>query len=581
MRKSKNYIARNYEKIRHYLKPYWGRALASVLFTIPVGLIDALIAWALKPYLDVVLVEKNLSLSIYVPFLIIGVSLFQGIFLYYSNYLNTWVGTKISNDLKYDLFQNLLRQDAVFFDKNTSGTIQMRFNTDVDTACNGLLNHLKMFIMRFFSSISLLIVLVINSWQLAIIAIGILLFALFPFTKIRKYIDGIMDKTVFSGAEIATHFSESFQGNRVIASYNLFEYQKEKFFNTLRNIFYLGIKMVQRTGLLSPLMHFLISIGVALITWIGSYLILHNQLTAGGFVSFVTALLLIYHPIKAMGNDFGPFQAALMALERVFHLLDLSPQIKNTENARDLLDIKEGIEYKNVTFSYKKGRKVLDKISLKIDVGTKVAFVGNSGGGKSTLISLLPRFYEATSGKILIDGEDIKNIKLKSLRDQIAVVFQDNFLFSGTIRENILLGNEKISDEQLQTAIESACLTEFVKTLENGLDTQIGERGVLLSGGQKQRIAIARAFIKNAPIVILDEATSALDNKSEQVVQKAIENLMTNRTVLIIAHRLSTIKNADKIVVLNNGKIAEIGTHGELMKNKKGNYWALYNAQKK
>ena len=223
----------------------------------------------------------------------------------------------------------------------------------------------------------------------------------------------------------------------------------------------------------------------------------------------------------------------------------------------------------------------MKNISLKINVGTKVAFVGNSGGGKSTLVNLLPRFYEITSGKILIDDIDIKNFKLESLREKIAIVFQDNFLFSGTIRENILLGNNKISEKQLNSVLESACLREFIDSLEQGLDTQIGERGVLLSGGQKQRIAIARAFIKNAPIVILDEATSALDNKSEQVVQQAMENLMHNRTVLIIAHRLSTIKNADNIIVVNNGEIVEAGTHEELLKKKKGIYSLLHNAQKK
>ena len=579
--KNKIYVTRNYEKIRHYVGPYWIRGLASILFTIPVGIIDAFIAWSLKPYMDVILVEKNLSLSIYVPMVIIAVSLIQSIFTYYSNYLNTWVGTKISNDLKFDLFQKLLRQDANFFDNNTSGNIQMRFNTDVDTACNGLLTHLKMFAMRFFSSISLLFVLLINSWQLSIIAISILLLSIYPLTKIRKFIDSITTETVFSGAEIATHFSESFQGNRVITSYNLFQYQKDKFLKTLKNIFYLGIKMVQRTGLLSPLMHFLISIGVALIVWIGSYLILKNHLTAGGFVSFVTALLLLYHPVKAIGNDFGAFQTSLMALERVFNMLDIAPKIFDSKNSKILKNVKNCIEFKNVNFEYKKGRPVLKNISLKINVGTKVAFVGNSGGGKSTLVNLLPRFYEITSGKILIDGIDIKNFKLESLREKIAIVFQDNFLFSGTIRENILLGNNKISEKQLNTVLESACLREFIDSLEQGLDTQIGERGVLLSGGQKQRIAIARAFVKNAPIVILDEATSALDNKSEQIVQRAMENLMHNRTVLIIAHRLSTIKNADNIIVVNNGEIIESGTHEELLKNKKGIYSLLHNAPQK
>jgi subfamily B ATP-binding cassette protein MsbA len=285
---------------------------------------------------------------------------------------------------------------------------------------------------------------------------------------------------------------------------------------------------------------------------------------------------MLYQPIKALGNDFSAVQSSLAAMERVFSILQETPSIINRKNAIPLTSIKDKIEYKNVDFGYEKDRFVLKKININIDVGQTVALVGNSGGGKTTFVNLLPRFYDIVSGEILIDGIDIRNFELDTLREKIAVVFQDNFLFSGTIRENILLGKNNATRQEIDEVVKLAYLEEFVSKLPMGLNTNVGERGVLLSGGQKQRVAIARAFIKNAPVVILDEATSALDNKSEAVVQKAINNLMKDRTVFVIAHRLSTVRNADKIVVLNQGEIVETGTHDDLIK-KNGAYTSLYN----
>ena len=267
-----------------------------------------------------------------------------------------------------------------------------------------------------------------------------------------------------------------------------------------------------------------------------------------------------------------------MAIERVFEMIDMPIQIDEKENAKEMKTLEKGIEFKNVDFSYTPEKQILKNINLTIQKGQTVALVGNSGGGKSTIISLIPRFYDVENGEILIDGENLKNLSTHSVREQIAVVFQDNFLFSGTIRDNILLGKPNATETEIQNAIKSACLSDFIASLETGLDTEIGERGVLLSGGQKQRIAIARAFLKNAPIVILDEATSALDNKSEAIVQQAIDNLMKDRTVIVIAHRLSTIQNADKIVVLNEGEIVEEGSHQTLL-DKKEAYYTLYQAQ--
>ena len=574
-------IVVNYRKILPYVKPYWGRALTAVLITIPIGSMDAVIAWALKPYMDVVMVEKSTSgaSTFLIPLLIVVFSLIQSLLTYMATYLNTWVGQRVAMDVKKKLFAKLMRYNASFFDKNTSGDVIFRFNNDVDSACSGLLNNMKLFTTRLFSSLSLIGVLFYNSWQLAIIATIVLLGALFPLTRVRKRIKGLMDKTVFSGSRVMTHFNETYNGNRIISSYNLYDYQNRRFCNTLDEVFKLGMKMIQRTGIISPIMHFVVSLGIAIVIWMGSYLIVTEQITAGTFVSFLAALIMLYNPIKSIGNNFNSVQMALLAMERVFSNLERVADIRNAENALNLDTPKNCIEYKNVCFSYVKDKPVLDNVNLKINIGETIAFVGNSGGGKSTLVNLLPRFYDVTKGCIQIDGKDIKGLDIDSLRDNIAIVFQDNFLFYGTIRDNILLGKSDASEEEINNAIKNACLDEFISTLDKGLDTEIGERGVLLSGGQKQRIAIARAFIKNAPIVILDEATSALDNKSEAIVQQAIDNLMTDRTVFIIAHRLSTVRNADKIVVVNYGKIVEIGSHDELINKKDGIYASLYHTQ--
>lgn len=576
-----SYMVQNYMKIYPYVKPYWVRALLAVLITIPIGSLDAVIAWALKPYMDVVMVEKSTSATAYIPLLIIFFSLIQSMLNYTATYLNTWVGRRITNDLKEDLYKKLLHYDAHFFDTTTSGDVQFRFNNDVEAACSGLLANLKLFTTRVFSSISLIFVLFYNSWQLAIVAVIVLGCALFPLTRVRKKLKELMEKSVYAGGNIATHYNETYSGNRVITSYNLYDYQYGRFKDNMRMIFKIGMKMVQRTGLLSPMMHFIVSLGIALVIWLGSYLIVHHEITSGNFVSFIAALIMLYNPIKSIGNNYNSVQMSLMAMERVFALLAAQPAILNRENAVKLDGVNKVIEYKNVWFEYIKDKPILKGVNLKVKVGQTIALVGNSGGGKSTFVNLLPRFYDIRDGQILIDGVDIRDMDLYSLRDKIAIVFQDNFLFAGTIRENILLGRHDATPEQISRAVKSACLEEFVNSLDNGLDTEIGERGVLLSGGQKQRIAIARAFIKDAPIVILDEATSALDNKSEAIVQQAIENLMNDRTVFVIAHRLSTVRNADKIVVINNGEIVESGTHKQLLEKENSIYAALYKTQLK
>ena len=569
----------NYKRMWPYIKPIWFRAILSLLICIPIGSLDAIIALALKPYMDLVMVEKSIASPWYIPLGIVAFTSMQGGLKYLSAYLSTWVGVKISNALKFDLFKKLLTYETSFYDKRNSGDVVFQFNNMADTACSGLLDNLSVFIQRIFSSISLVCVLFYNSWQLATIGVLVLACAFAPVARLQKRIKGVLDKTVVADSAIITEYNEAFAGNKTITSYNLQQHEINKFEWILQNIFNLRIKLVQRTQWLSPMMHVIVSVGIAGAIAYGSHLIMSNQITAGNFVSFITALILLYTPVKSIGNNLNQVQFSFYAIEQVFNLLDGQPTIVDNENAKTLDVHPQNIRFEDVCFEYVENTPVLKHINLNVEKGETIAFVGNSGGGKSTIVSLIPRFYDVKSGAITIDGIDIRDYTLKSLRQSIAVVFQDNFLFSGTIRENIMLGNEKATEEQMQKAIKMAYLDDFISTLKDGVDTQIGERGILLSGGQKQRVAIARAFLKDAPIIILDEATSALDNKAEAIVQKAIDNLMQDKTVFVIAHRLSTIRNADKIVVINQGEIAEQGTHDELLQIENGAYKMLYDMQ--
>lgn len=569
----------NYKRMWPYVKPIWFRALLSLLICIPIGSLDAVIALALKPYMDIVMVEKTISSPWYIPLGIIAFTSIQGGLKYLSSYLSTWVGVKISNALKFDLFKKLLTYETAFYDKRNSGDVIFQFNNMADAACLGLLDNLSVFIQKIFSSLSLICVLFYNSWQLATMGVIVLACAFAPVAKIQQRIKGVLDKTVVADSAIITEYNEAFAGNKTITSYNLQINEINKFNWILKNIFNLRIKLVQRTQWLSPMMHVIVSVGIAGAIAYGSHLIISHQITAGNFVSFITALILLYNPIKSIGNNLNQVQFSFYAIEQVFEKLDGQPNIKDKENAICMKTEHSQIEFKNVYFEYTENVPVLKNINLKINKGETIAFVGNSGGGKTTIVNLLPRFYDIKSGSITIDEIDIKDFTLHSLRQNIAVVFQDNFLFSGTIKENILLGKSNATDKEINQAVKMAYLDEFILTLQNGLDTVIGERGVLLSGGQKQRVAIARAFLKNAPIIILDEATSALDNKAEAIVQKAIDNLMQDKTVFIIAHRLSTVKNADKIAVINEGELVELGTHEELMNIENGQYKALYEMQ--
>lgn len=562
-----------------YFKPYLFRTLLALLLAIPIGSLDAVIALSLKPYMDIVMLNKQMQSPLYIPFLIIIFTTIQGTLNYLATYMNDWVGGKVTNDLKIDLYKKLMHQSSSFFDKQTSGKVLKGYNNDADKSCSGLLTNIKTCISRLFSSISLIAVLFYNSWMLAIIAVIALTCAMIPLMKMKSTIKGVYNKSEGENAKVLTTYNEAFAGNKIIAAYNLYDLKKSQFNKLVNTVFGLRIKITQHIGWLSPLMHIIVSCGIGAVIGLGSYLIVQGKLTAGQFVSFITALIMLYTPIKGLGNNAKSMTTCLCAMERVVSKLDKKSGIIDKPDAINFPDFKDKISFEDINFEYKKDKPVLKNISFEVSKGETIALVGNSGGGKTTIVNLLPRFYNLKKGAIKIDGVSINDIKLNDLRAHIAIVFQDNFLFEGTIRDNILLGKLDATEAELHNAIKNSYLEDFINLLENGLDTQIGERGVLLSGGQKQRIGIARAFLKNAPILILDEATSALDNQAEHIVQQAIDNLMKDRTVFVIAHRLSTIQNANRIAVINQGYLTELGTHEELLKIPNGDYKKLYNMQ--
>ena len=571
-------VYQNYAHMWPYVRPIWFRALISVLLCIPIGSLNSVIALVLRPYMDVVMLEKHQTVW-YIPVAIVLFTSLQGGLTFVSAYLNTWVGNKMANGLKLDLFKKILTFSTSFFDRRKSGDVIMQFNNMAEGACSGLVGNFAKFMTVLFQSISLVLVLFYQSWKLAIIATIVLAAALAPVAKIRKMISEVFKKSISADSAIITEYNEVFAGNRTVTAYNLANREINKFKEILENVFRLRIKMVQRTQWLSPMMHVIVAIGIAITLGYGQHLIVTKQMTPGAFVSFITALILLYTPIKSIGETFNAVQMSFFMIEGVFANLELKPIIYDRPQARPMPRDYQEIKFNDVCFAYNPDKQILNNINFSVRHGETIAFVGNSGGGKTTIVNLLPRFYDIQSGSITVDGVDIRDFTLKSLRDNMAVVFQDNFLFAGTIRDNILLGNPQASEEQVQQAVKMAYLDEFVASLKDGLDTMIGERGILLSGGQKQRVAIARAFLKNAPIIILDEATSALDNKAEAIVQKAINNLMQDKTVFVIAHRLSTIQNADKIVVINEGRIVEEGTHHDLLQIGNGAYKSLYELQ--
>jgi len=580
-------------RIWPFIKRYWFRIALGFAISIPLGLFDGVTAFALKPYMDYVIGGKDFVLqwrgfsislnrsqmAILIPTCVVVVAALQGILRYLSEYLSAWVSNHITNDIKISLFRKLIYMHPQFFDENSSGIVISRYMGDPAAASQGIVDYLKEVVTSGFGAMGLIAVMLYSSWKLALIGVVILCAAFIPVALIRKRVKAASNKGMVIGGKITTNINETYAGNKVMAAYRLQNRQLDDFVFQTWDAYNVGMSLLKRAAWMSPLMYLIASFGIAGVLSLGTYLIQSGQMTPGACASFVTSLLLLYKPVKTLGNTFTRLQNVFVAMGRIFELFDLEPEIKDCENPKEMQPLEKEIVFDHVDFEYNPGIPVLKDFSLTVPKNETLAIVGNSGGGKSTLVNLLPRFYDVKSGSICIDGVDIRSLSLESLRRNIAMVFQDNFLYSGTIRENIMMGNPGASEEELQRAVVYAHLEDVISEHPEGLETRLGERGLTLSGGQRQRVAIARAILRNAPIIILDEATSALDNASEAVVQKAMDNLMKNKTVFIIAHRLSTIKNAHRIAVINEGKLVELGTHESLMQIPGGQYRHLYEMQ--
>lgn len=580
-------------RIFPYIKPYLFRIILGFMVAIPLGLLDGVTAFALKPFMDYVVGKQDWVFHVFgneytltwqlfafiIPFGVVAFAGVQGVLRYLNDYISAWTSAHITNNVKFDLFHKLVHMDPQFFDENSSGIVISRYMGDPTTASAGIVDNIKTITTSLFGALGLIAVMLYSSWRLALVGVIVLTIAFLPVALIRKRIKNASNKNMVIGGNITTNINETYSGNKVMAAYGLQDRQEEYFVRQTWDSYNVGMSLLKRAGWMSPLMYLIASIGIAIVLAYGTSLINNGIMTAGSFASFVTSLLLLYKPVKTLGNTLTGIQNIFVAMGRVFELFDLEPKIKDSENAVELKGFEKEIQFKDVYFEYVPNQPVLKDINLTIPKNETLAIVGNSGGGKSTLVNLLPRFYDIKSGSITIDGKDIKDFTIKSLRHNISMVFQDNFLYTGTIKDNIMMGNPDATTEELMAAIKSAHLEEMIQELPEGLETELGERGLTLSGGQRQRVAIARAMLRNAPIVILDEATSALDNESEAIVQKAMDNLMQNKTVFVIAHRLSTIKNANRIAVINEGNLVELGTHEELMAIENGEYKHLYEMQ--
>lgn len=566
-----------YRRLLEMVKPYWGKLFLAMIFMILVSLLTAGQAFLVKPALDDVFLKKDSKMLVLLPIAIIMLFTLKGIFDYLQTYLMNYVGLKIVSDMREKLYNHIQNLSLSFFTQTPTGILISRITNDVNLIQASVSNALTGLIKDSFTIFALTGVVFYRNWKLAIIAYLIFPLAIIPIKEFGKRLRKFSRKSQQRMGSLTSFLHETIIGNRIVKAFNMEEYEKQRFVQENEKFFRTVLKRIRIRAISHPMMELLGGIGVASIIWIGGYSVIRGDSTPGTFFSFLTALFMLYAPIRDLNKVNLEVQEGIAAASRVFELLDTQSDIKEDENAIELPPISRGIEFRNVTFKYGK-ETVLKGISLYVNVGEVTAIVGMSGAGKTSLVNLLPRFYDVDQGEILIDGFDIRRVTLKSLRDQIGLVTQQTILFNDTVRNNIAYGSPNRSEEEIIKAAKAANAHDFIQKLPNGYDSIIGEQGVKLSGGERQRLSIARALLKNAPILILDEATSSLDSESEKEVQTALGRLMKDRTVFVIAHRLSTIRNANRIIVLSDGKIVEEGTHDELMALN-GEYRRLYDLQ--
>jgi len=548
----------------HYLMPYWRLLLFSAICSIVVGSMDGAFAWLVEPVLKRIFAGKDAEIFILVPFGIIALFIFRGICRFSYDTTIKLAGQKAIQDIRNDLYQSTIRKDMPFFNRQATGELMSRMTNDIGMMQEGMANVICGLFRDLISLISLLVVIFYRNWQLAILCFVVLPLTIYPAQLIGKKIKNSARRTLSVMGGIGMILQETFSGIKVIKAFGLEETVIKRFRN--ENLIFLTQykRFIKYESLAMPVSEAITSFGIAAVVYFGGSQVLSGRMTPSELFSFIAAMIMLFNPVKKLQGSYNVLQRSTGGAERVFDLMDAQRTVIDRDNAIDLPRVKGRVEFRGVDFGYGED-PVLSGINLSVDPGRMVALVGPSGGGKSTLAALLMRFYDVSAGSILLDGHDLRDITLASLNRQFALVDQETTLFNDTIANNIRYGKPDASDEELETAARTAFAHDFIQQLPEGYETNIGDRGARLSGGQRQRICIARALLKDAPILILDEATSALDTESEKMVQQALDNLMQNRTTFVIAHRLSTIQHADLILVLEKGRIVETGSHSDLV----------------
>ena len=565
--------------IKEHVRPYFGKLLLAAICMAIVAAATAGNAWLMQPVLDEVFLNKNTKLLLLVPIAVMTIAIVKGLASYGESIYMEYAGERIISDVRYRLFSHLMNADLNFFHKNSSGKLISRFTYDVGLLRASVSTALTGIAKDTMTLIFLVALMFYQDWFLAIIAFFVFPAAVLPILYIGRRIRKISTSTQAEIGSFASLLSQIFQSARYVKAYTMQKYEKKRAKKIVEDLFNLIYKSVRIRSRTRPILESLGGIAIALVIFYGGTKVISGATTPGTFFSFITALLMAYQPLKRLANFNVNIQDGLAAAVRIFNLLDQKPEIIDSPNAKEYVLKKGEIEFKKVRFSYgSKTSHALNNINLKIPGGKTVALVGKTGAGKSTILNLIPRFYDTVNGEIIIDKKNIKDYKIQSLRQKIALVSQEVTLFDDTIRSNIAYGNPNCSEKQLYEAAKKADAHEFIIAFKNGYKSLVGEHGIQLSGGQRQKIAIARAILKDAPILLLDEATSSLDSDSEKDIQKSIKKLMKNKTTLVIAHRLSTILDANLIYVIDNGKVVERGNHKALMKNK-GLYSKLYKLQ--
>jgi subfamily B ATP-binding cassette protein MsbA len=558
-------------------KEYYWRFIFAAILMIIVGASQSALPLISKPAIDEIFVNKDLSALKWMPFAIIGIFFLRGICDFGRAVLMGSIGLRIVADLRNKLYAQIQKQPLSFFSDHPTGLLMSRITNDVMSVQIATSEAITALIKDTFMLIGLVGVVFYTNWRLALIAMIVFPLTIYPISRFGKKMRTVTKSTQITMGTLSSLLQETITGTRIVKAFCMEKYENDRFAAENERLYKFNMKAISVHAMSTPVMDFLAGLGIAAIIFYGGYSVIQGDSTPGTFFSFLAALFLLYEPIKRLTNVNNTINQGIAGADRIFSIIDLKPDIEDKPDARELPPITQSIDIQNVTFCYDT-TPVLKNINLRIKTGEVVAFVGMSGGGKTSLVNLIPRFYDVTSGAIFIDGTDIRDVTLRSLRSQIAIVTQQTILFNDTVKRNIAYGDIERTDEEIIAAAKAANAHNFITRLPQGYESNIGELGTKISGGEKQRISIARALLKNSPILILDEATSSLDTEAEIEVQEALDNLMKGRTTLVIAHRLSTIRNADRIIVLVNGEIVEEGTHEKLML-KKGEYYRLYNLQ--